>query len=620
MKKLALRKRIMRCSVIACALVVALCLPAMALADDDAASAEAGAKASKLDHNNLSDPLAPYGVRSFDDTRDGEEEVMLAAANEDKTSTQAGKDAGSKDKPVVDAEWVRLAGNNAIQTMAKIAAEGFESAHTVVIAASNGYWDALSASSIAGVSGCPVLLTETETLSSATAAQVKRLKPERAIICGGTASVSEKVEDQLKAAGVDIIERYAGDNAAETAVAIGKQVGTASPSCVIATVNTYHDALSIAPYAYAHQAPIYLTNTKGVLSADTVAAIKEVGHSHAMIVGGYASVKASVEGQLVEAGIDAYGRLAGPNAYATSARIAAWELEEGFLEADGIGVACGTGYWDALTGAALCGKNKSVLVLADDNNYSAAVSVMNDYSNEISKGYLFGGTESVGKVAEDKIRNGVTDMAFESIKDVRVGGYTKIGIDVSEWQRTINWTRVKNSGVDYAIIRVGYGDDEEKYDDLCFLQNVKGALLAGVPIGVYIYSYAEDVEDANSEADHMLRLLKKAGLLPGSLAYGVWYDLEDPSMADTKNVGVLYNIAKTFNTRMTQAGYTPGVYANLNWWTHFLTNKGFDAWDRWVAQYNTSCTYSGDYCMWQCKSTGAIDGIVGNVDMNLYYR
>ena len=85
MKKLALRKRIMRCSVIACALVAALCLPAMAFAADDAASADAGAKASKLDHSNLSDPLAPYGVRSFDDTRDGEEEAMLAA---DRKSTR----------------------------------------------------------------------------------------------------------------------------------------------------------------------------------------------------------------------------------------------------------------------------------------------------------------------------------------------------------------------------------------------------------------------------------------------------------------------------------------------------------------------------------------------------
>ena len=80
------------------------------------------------------------------------------------------------------------------------------------------------------------------------------------------------------------------------------------------------------------------------------------------------------------------------------------------------------------------------------------------------------------------------------------------------------------------------------------------------------------------------------------------------------------SIAKTFNERMEKAGYTAGVYANLNWWNHYLTGGDYDQWERWVAQYNTECTYDGDYCMWQCKSTGVIDGISGNVDMDLYYR
>ena len=305
-------------------------------------------------------------------------------------------------EPII-AEWKRLAGDNALVTMAKIAQEGFASAHTVVIAASSGYWDALSASSIAGVSGAPVLLTTTEALSPQTEAQVKRLKPQRAIICGGTDSVSAAVEERLKAIGVKTIERYSGENAAETAAAIGEQVGMSSSPCIIATVTTYHDALSIAPYAYAHQVPIYLTNLDGELSDDTIAAIEKIGYKQAIIVGGTASVKPEVEDQLEAAGIEDYERFAGPNAYATSSHVATWAIDEGLLSVEGIGVACGTGYWDALTGAALCGMNGSVLVLADDYNYSTAVCIINEYSGTFAQGYLFGGTDSVGVMTEQKI-------------------------------------------------------------------------------------------------------------------------------------------------------------------------------------------------------------------------
>lgn len=617
-----MNKRSLNAPLMAAILAVCLMLsmPCTALADESLAP---------YPHDdNLVDPLAPYGKRADDSTwsESDEADAMAALAESDKDEDADGKEGEdgeeqSEDEPEpVVAEWKRLRGDNALITMAEIVQEGFESSHTVVIAASNGYWDALSASSIAGVSGAPVLLTATDVLSPQAEEQVKRLKPQRAIICGGEDSVSIDVEERLKAIGVKTIERYSGDNAAETAAAIGKQVGMRTTRCVIATVKTYHDALSIAPYAYAYQAPIYLTNFDGVLSDDTVAAIKEVGYEHAIIVGGSASVKPEVEKQLEDAGIIGYGRFAGPNAYATSARIASWEIEEGLLSPTGIGVACGKGYWDALTGAALCGVNNWPLVLADDDNYSAAVCIINEYAGTIAKGYLFGGTDSIGLTSEQKILEGISDSAFESLKDVRGGGYTKIGIDISEWQREIDFERVKNSGVDYVIIRVGYGGNDEKYDDKMFLKNVKKALAAKMPIGVYLYSYAEDAKEADDEADHMLRLLKEAGLLPGSLAYGVWYDLEDSSMADEKNAKVLFEIAKTFNERMKKAGYTPGVYANLNWWNHYLTGGDYDQWERWVAQYNNECTYDGDYCMWQCKSTGVIDGIAGNVDMDLYYR
>ncbi len=190
---------------------------------------------------------------------------------------------------------------------------------------------------------------------------------------------------------------------------------------------------------------------------------------------------------------------------------------------------------------------------------------------------------------------------------------TLMGIDVSAWQGDIDWQAVKDDGVGFAILRCGYGMDQADQDDATFLYNAAQCERVGIPYGVYLYSYANSVERASSEADHVLRLLK--GLTP---SLPVYFDMEDASTLtdDEGKPTDLAAIAKTFCGKITDAGYPVGVYANLYWWNDLLTDPCFDGWYRWVAQYNVSCGYTGRFDLWQFSATGTVDGIRGNVDMN----
>ncbi len=186
---------------------------------------------------------------------------------------------------------------------------------------------------------------------------------------------------------------------------------------------------------------------------------------------------------------------------------------------------------------------------------------------------------------------------------------TRKGIDVSKWQGNIDWAKVKESGVEFAIIRCGFGQDYASQDDEYFRRNVSECERLGIPYGVYLYSYAKDKLSASSEAKHVLRLLQGR-----KLSYPVYLDMEDNSTVAYK--ARFGDIAETFCTAIKNAGYAVGVYANYNWWTNYLTDSRFSKWHRWVAQYNTSCWYQGDYAMWQYSSAGSVPGIDGGVDMN----
>lgn len=185
---------------------------------------------------------------------------------------------------------------------------------------------------------------------------------------------------------------------------------------------------------------------------------------------------------------------------------------------------------------------------------------------------------------------------------------SKLIIDVSEHQGTINWEAVKGQ-IDGAIIRCGYGDDIASQDDIYWKRNADECTRLGIPFGVYIYSYATSMAQAESEAQHALRCVNGY-----KLSYPIYLDLEH---AGTEAGAV--ERAKRFGDIIEAAGYWCGIYANLSWWNNYL--PGLDRFTKWIAQYNSSCDYTGkNKDMWQYSSTGRVAGIAGNVDMNECYR
>ena len=185
------------------------------------------------------------------------------------------------------------------------------------------------------------------------------------------------------------------------------------------------------------------------------------------------------------------------------------------------------------------------------------------------------------------------------------------GVDVSEWQGNIDWAAAKADGVEYAIIRVGWHGNNDSHVDDWFQRNVSECERLGIPYGVYLYSYITTTAGATNAANFVLNQLR--GHTP---SYPVYLDLEDNSTIGA-NHGA---IAQTFLNRITAAGYRGGVYANLNWWNKYLTSSVFNnaAWSKWVAQYNYECNYTGTYDMWQCTSSGSVNGISGSVDLNFW--
>ena len=201
--------------------------------------------------------------------------------------------------------------------------------------------------------------------------------------------------------------------------------------------------------------------------------------------------------------------------------------------------------------------------------------------------------------------------------DILADGATAQGIDVSEHQGRIDWNAVKASGIDFAILRIGFGAPSwGGRVDYQFNRNISECERLGIPYGVYIYSYAFDNQQAADEASMVIDCL--SGHNP---RLPVYYDLEDKTIiADGRQSGIASR-AQIFCNKISSAGYKPGIYANLNWFNNILTDPVFKSgsWDHWIAQYNSQCHYTGSYSFWQYTSRGKVSGISGNVDMNYAY-
>lgn len=205
-------------------------------------------------------------------------------------------------------------------------------------------------------------------------------------------------------------------------------------------------------------------------------------------------------------------------------------------------------------------------------------------------------------------------VLFSSICTVNAT-YCKRGIDVSKWNGDIDWQAVKNSGINFAIIRTSYGwSDWQKQTDIKLKNNIAGAKAAKIPIGAYHYSYATNPTEAIWEADFFIDRLKWT-----KWEYPVFMDFEDPCQLKLSN-DQRTDIAATFLNRVESAGYYTGLYACLNWVNTKLNMDRLSRYTLWVAQWNSQCDCKRRYGIWQHTSSGSVPGINGRVDLNYSYK
>lgn len=294
--------------------------------------------------------------------------------------------------------WERLWGVDALETMAYIngarygACSNWDIGGTVVLATTSGYWDALSASALAGAYNAPIVLTDPDELLFPTRGRLAAYKPTRVVIAGGEGAVSRHVEAQVRLCIDAEVVRVAGWDALDTSRLFCEKLDATGGEFIIASSTTYHDALSIAPYAYANHVPVLLTDAEGRLPFATLDLIKERGFNKAIIVGGPAAVSRDVEEQLQ--GRFPCERVYGDTAVDTSKAIAKWEVERGMGVSPCMGVATADGWQDALSGAALCGSNNCILLLATPDQMQAVNWAVDKFEYN-SRGFVFGGPAAV---------------------------------------------------------------------------------------------------------------------------------------------------------------------------------------------------------------------------------
>ncbi len=301
---------------------------------------------------------------------------------------------GSFDIVGTDTAWSRLSGNDRYETMAKISQAGFESSDTVIVASGSGFADALSATALAGYYNAPIVLSDPNALSAKAASEIERLDAKSAILVGGAAALSDSVKDSIGAMGVATY-RIAGDSRALTALEVyntGAELGAWGSTAIVTTGSNFADALSISPFSYAMKAPIFLASN-GELDQASAEAISKGGFTRVLIVGGTGVVSDSVK-DAIGSGVE-FVRLAGSTRYETSAKVASFCLDED-MSVDGMAVAYGGNFPDALAGGALCGSTNSIIMLAEDGS-DLVSPVLASNKWDIHQAYVLGGEGVVSK-------------------------------------------------------------------------------------------------------------------------------------------------------------------------------------------------------------------------------
>ncbi len=189
------------------------------------------------------------------------------------------------------------------------------------------------------------------------------------------------------------------------------------------------------------------------------------------------------------------------------------------------------------------------------------------------------------------------------------------GIDVSHHNGTVDWDKVKADGIEFAILRCGYGRKSVRQIDRQFERNYHECKRVGIPVGVYHYSYAKNADDARLEADFMLELI--AGK---QFEYPVIFDIEDKGQ-EAFGKDVLTDITVAFCEKIEAADWYVSIYSNPDWFTNKLDLERLKPYDKWLAHWASQPKWGSEFGgLWQYTDSGRVNGIETAVDMNISYR
>ncbi|MGM9834294.1 MAG: glycoside hydrolase family 25 protein [Bacilli bacterium] len=225
--------------------------------------------------------------------------------------------------------------------------------------------------------------------------------------------------------------------------------------------------------------------------------------------------------------------------------------------------------------------------------------------------------DEIRNIPRSNEKNLENQKLYSDLTDIYDFTKQSIGIDVSEWQGDINFYKVKESGIEFVMIRTGLRtSDTQIEEDVYFKRNIKKATDAGLEIGLYFFSTADNEIEALEEAKWVVDLIKDY-----KITYPIAYDIENIGEFSTTGITKeqLNKNAKVFLDYVSNNGYVGTLYSSANdlnrWWDlDYLKDYMV-----WMAHYTTLSDYSGNYVIWQYSSEGKIKGISGNVDLNVAY-
>ncbi|MGI5887922.1 MAG: GH25 family lysozyme [Oscillospiraceae bacterium] len=313
----------------------------------------------------------------------------------------------------------------------------------------------------------------------------------------------------------------------------------------------------------------------------------------------------------------------GYNVYGASVSITVVDTTPPILTAPGV-IYVEVGTQEDLLSYAFCGDNcdqAPTLTVSGDYSFDTAGQYTltfnaSDFSGNTSTRdfvlIVFEPQEDQGTTTEEE----TVLTPFDSFRSAYSADGTSVGIDVSSWQGDIDWTAVKEAGVEFAMIRAGVqtgGIGGPLELDTKFIQNIDGAQAAGIKVGVYLYSYASSPDEAREQAQWLCEQLDGRTLdLP------VAFDWEDFGSFTESGMSFLdLNMtAAAFMDEIESLGYSSMLYGSASYLSRIWKAPGRSV---WVAYYTDTNDYEGDYMMWQQSCTGSVSGIAGGCDMDILY-